>query len=62
MQKPEPKFKVGDVVRDTYADKIGKITTLYWSEGDAANVPEWAYSIDKMGWYFIGESDLEAVQ
>jgi len=56
------KFKVGDVVRDTYTDKIGKITTLYWSKGDENNVAEWAYSIDKMGWLFIGASDLELVK
>jgi hypothetical protein len=61
MQRPTPKFEIGDRVRDTYNGKTGVITTLYWSEGDEYNEPEWAYSIDAIGWLFIGESDLSLI-
>ncbi|AKJ73522.1 putative integrase [Salmonella phage 40] len=59
MLIPEPKFKVGDIVRDTNTGKVKAISALYWSEGDQYNKAEWAYSIDHLGWLFIGESDLE---
>lgn len=61
MTQTLPKFKIGDVVRDTMSGKERPITAMYWSEGDEHNVAEWAYSIDSLGWLFIGESDLEAV-
>lgn len=61
MEKPEQKFKVGDRVADIHTGKVGNITATYWSEGDKHNPAEWAYSMDKMGWLFIGESDLVAV-
>ncbi|WAK43732.1 putative integrase [Cronobacter phage EspYZU12] len=61
MQQPTPKFKIGDVVRDNNTGKVCPISALYWSEGDEHNQPEWAYSLDSLGWLFIGESDLEAV-
>lgn len=55
----EQKFKIGDRVRDTYNNKTGTVSAIFWSEGDAHNKAEWAYSIDSIGWLFIGESDLE---
>lgn len=58
---PEQKFKIGDVVRDIRNGKVAPITAIHWSEGDKWNKAEWAYSIDRMGWLFIGESELEAV-
>ncbi len=62
MVKPEQKYKIDDVLRDRHTGKAGQVTAVYWSEGDAYNKAEWAYSIDHMGWRFIGESDLEYVQ
>ncbi len=61
MGKPSPKFKIGQVVRDTHSGKVSPISALYWSEGDEYNKAEWAYSIDHIGWLFVGESDLEEV-
>ena len=61
MVRPEPKFKVGKIVKDTWSGKIGPISTMYFSEGDEYNKAEWAYSIDHIGWLFHLESDLEAV-
>ena len=61
MQQTTPKFKIGDTVRDTDSGKVAPISAMYWSEGDDYNKAEWAYSIDHMGWLFIGESDLELV-
>lgn len=61
MQQTTPKFKIGDVVRDTVSGKTAPVSDLYWSEGNADNKAEWAYSIDHLGWRFIGESDLVAV-
>ena len=61
MQQTTPKFRIGDVVRDTCSGKVAPVSALYWSEGDDYNKAEWAYSIDHMGWLFIGESDLELV-
>lgn len=61
MQQTTPKFKIGDVVRDTCSGKVAPVSALCWSEGDDYNKAEWAYSIDSMGWLFIGESDLELV-
>lgn len=61
MQQTTPKFKIGDVVRDKDTGKVKPISAMHWSEGDDYNKAEWAYSIDHMGWRFIGESDLELV-
>lgn len=62
MQQPEQKFKIGDRLRDTYNGKTGTVSAIYWSEGDADNKAEWAYSLDSLGWLFIGESDLEKME
>lgn len=62
MNKPTPKFEIGDRVRDTFQNKEGTITALYWSDGDHYNDPEWAYSLDPFGWLYVGESDLERVK
>lgn len=58
MQQTTPKFKIGDVVRDKDTGRVAPVSALYWSEGDDYNKAEWAYSIDSLGWRFIGESDL----
>lgn len=57
----EQKFKIGDRVADIHTGKVGYVTAILWSGGDEYNKAEWAYSIDKMGWFFLGESDLIAV-
>lgn len=62
MVNPEQKFKIGDLVRDTYHGKEGHVTAIFWSEGDEHNKAEWAYPVDRFGWLFIGESELELVQ
>lgn len=59
MQKPPQKFKIGERVKDTFSGKIGTISSIVWYEGDTCNKAEWAYSIDSLGWYFIGESELQ---
>lgn len=63
MEKPEQKFKIGDRVADIHTGKVGYVTAILWSESDFLdhNKAEWAYSIDTMGWFFLGESDLVAV-
>lgn len=61
MARPEPKFKGGQVVKDTWSGKVGPISTMYFSEGDEDNKAEWAYSIDRIGWLFYPESGLEVV-
>lgn len=62
MVNPEQKFKIGDRVYDNFSEKEGVVSAIFWSEGDADNKAEWSYSIDKMGWLFIGESDLTLLQ
>lgn len=58
MQKPQQKFKIGERVKDTFSGKIGTIKSIIWDEGDAYNRAKWAYSIDSLGWFFIGEGEL----
>ena len=62
MNTNTQKFKIGDRVRDTFTGKEGVVSAIFWSEGDEHNKAEWAYSYDHIGWLFVGESDLEAVQ
>lgn len=59
MPTNQPKFKIGELVRDLNTGKVSPVTALYWYEGDQYNQAEWSYSIDHLGWLFIGESDLE---
>lgn len=62
MERPEPKFKVGDMLRDIYTDKVASVTKVeyhnanYHMEGDPAG---WFYSFDRLGWYLFPEEDLE---
>ncbi len=58
-----PKYKLGDYVRDSYSGKSGAISTMNLSETDVDNLPNptWYYSIDRLGWLFYPEDDLEAL-
>lgn len=56
----EPKFKIGDRLRDTLTGKSGIVSTLRLSE-DNNPKPVWCYSIDSIGWLFYYEEDLEEI-
>jgi len=60
---PNQKFKIGDWVMDTYSGKSGRVTAVNLSETDVDNEPNptWYYSVDKFGWLFVPETDLEAL-
>lgn len=59
----EPKFKVGDLLHNTFTGKTGKVSALHLSETDVNNDPNptWYYSIDHIGWLFDPEEDLEEI-
>jgi len=58
-----PKHKVGDWVRDSYSGKTGRISAMHLSDTDVDNLPNptWYYSIDRIGWLYSPEDDLEAL-
>lgn len=60
---PEAKFDIGDWVRDNYSGKTGRVTARNLSPTDVDNLPNptWYYSMDKIGWLYIPENDLEVL-
>ncbi|ADP02637.1 hypothetical protein GECvBMG_gp277 [Salmonella phage GEC_vB_MG] len=54
MEKPKPKFEVGQKVKDLLSGRILSITSRCYFSG-------WVYSFDSVGMYLYPEEDLEAV-
>lgn len=53
MERPEPKYKLGDTLKDLITGKVAVVTNMYCSTRDG-----WAYSTDHLGFFFLPEEDL----
>lgn len=54
----EAKFKLGEAVRDNFTGRDGIVSVVDFDEKEQT----WYYSIDRMGWKFLPESDLESME